>query len=393
MTKTLANQVVDTLRDALSERTDFIPLHEPELGDAELANVTDCITTGWISTAGAYVGEFADKLAAATGTKYAAPTANGTAALHACFHMLGLGHGDEVLMPSLTFIATANSIFYTGAKPHFIDCDKDRLGVDAAKLDDYLEKIGRREDDGVRNIQTGGLIKALCIVHIFGHPCDMDPIQTVCDKWGLKIVEDAAEAVGSTYKGRLCGSLSDIAAVSFNGNKIITTGAGGGVISNDETLGPLAQHITTTAKRPHAYEFIHDYIGFNYRMPNICAALGVAQFDRLEGFIETKRKLFTVYEKLFADIDGVHMLKEPEDSRSNYWINALIMNKPDEETRDVILSKANDAGIMLRPIWRPMHMLDIYKDYPRMPDLSVTEYHNQTVINIPSNPKLLPLLT
>ncbi|MCT6925671.1 LegC family aminotransferase [Metasolibacillus sp.] len=362
---------------------DFVALHEPTFNEKEINYVTDCVQTGWVSSVGSYVTKFEEDLARFVGVKRAVAVVNGTAALHIALQIVGVEANDEVLIPSLTFIATANAVSYLQAIPHFVDVNEETLGVSPFKLAQYLEEITELRNDELYNKQTNRRIKALVPMHAFGHPCMLDELVALCDKYKLVLVEDAAESLGSYYKGKHTGTFGKVSAMSFNGNKIITTGGGGVILTDDETLADYAKHLTTTAKVPHQWEFVHDEIGYNYRMPNINAALGCAQLEKLPQFIEQKRYLTQFYERLVENIEGVQLFKEPIDTKSNYWLQVLLLDK--QYNRDEILGFLNEQGVMSRPIWAPLHELDMYKGCPRM-DLYVTEQLKQYVINIPSTP-------
>lgn len=362
---------------------DFVPLHEPTFNDKEVEYVTDCIKTGWVSSVGAYVTKFEEELAKFVGVKHAVAVVNGTAALHIALKVAGVEAEDEVLMPSLTFIATANAVSYLGAVPHFIDVSMETLGIDPSVLKIHLNKITELREGELFNKETGRRIKALVPMHTFGHPVDMEEIQGICNDYRIELVEDAAESLGSFYKNKHTGSFGKISAISFNGNKIITTGGGGAIITDDATLASYAKHLTTTAKIQHSWEYKHDEIGFNYRMPNLNAALGCAQLEKIPEFIKQKRLLTKRYEQLITNLQGVHLFKEPSSCKSNYWLQTLILE--DVINRDKVLAILNENGVMSRPIWTPMHKLNMFKDCPRM-NLRVTEFLNERVINIPSTP-------
>lgn len=360
---------------------EFVPLHEPTFNEKEVEYVTDCIETGWVSSVGAYVTRFEEDLAKFVGVKRAVAVVNGTASLHIALKAVGVEAQDEVLMPSLTFIATANAVSYLQAVPHFVDVNEETLGVDPVKLEQYLVQIGEMRGGVLFNKQTNRRIKALVPMHTFGHPCMMDELVTICEKYHIVLVEDAAESLGSYYKGKHTGTFGKVSAMSFNGNKIMTTGGGGAILTDDEELANYMKHITTTAKVSHKWEFVHDEIGYNYRMPNINAALGCAQLEKLRIFIEQKRSLTNFYDELVATIDGVRLMKEPVHTSSNYWLQTIVLDETYK--RDEVLQLLNDEGIMSRPIWTPMHELGMYKGCPRM-DLMVTEKLKRKVINIPS---------
>lgn len=362
---------------------DFVALHEPTFNEKEIEYVTDCIKTGWVSSVGSYVTRFEEDLAKFVGVKRAVAVVNGTAALHIALKVAGVKADDEVLMPSLTFIATANAVSYLQAIPHFVDVNMKTLGVDPFKLEKYLQRMAELRNGELYNKQTNRRIKALVPMHTFGHPCMMDELVTLCDQYKLVLVEDAAESLGSYYKGKHTGTFGKVSAMSFNGNKIITSGGGGAILTDDEVLADYAKHLTTTAKVSHRWEFIHDEIGFNYRMPNINAALGCAQLEKVSQFIEQKRNLADFYGKLVAKFEGVQVFKEPDNTKSNYWLQTILLNG--QLNRDAILELLNGQGVMSRPIWTPMNELKMFKHFPMM-DLTVTELLKKKIINIPSTP-------
>ncbi len=364
-----------------------VALHEPEFAGNEWRYVKDCLDTGWVSYKGAYVERFERDLAAFVGAKAAIAVVNGTAALHVCLILAGVQPGDEVILPSLTFVATANAVAFAGAITHFVDVEASTLGMDPVRLDAYLGEILERRGDAAVNRLTGRRIGAVMPMHTFGHPVDLDLILEVCQRHGIPLVEDAAESLGSTYKGRHTGNHGLVSGLSFNGNKIATTGGGGAIVTNDVTIAERARHITTTAKLPHRWEFIHDEIGFNYRLPNLNAALGCAQLEELAGFVADKRRLADRYAEAFADVPGLEVVREPEFGRSNYWLNAILLDPDQAGLRDPILQATNDAGFMTRPVWRLIHRLPMYADAPRM-DLPVSESIEARLINIPSSATL-----
>lgn len=376
--------VLNAMQSVLPPRHAFLPLHEPNFNGNEWTYVKECLDTGWVSSVGKFVDRFEEELAQYTGVKRAIAVVNGTAALHVCLLLADVRCGDEVLIPALTFIATANAISYCGAIPHFIDSEEATLGADARKLKTYLEEISEQRHDGCYNRLTGRRIKAMVPMHTFGHPVDLDPLVEVCQRFNITLVEDAAESLGSFYKGSHTGQRGLLSALSFNGNKTITTGGGGAILTNDEELGRLAKHITTTAKVPHRWEFNHDMVGYNYRMPNINAAIGCAQLEQLPGFLAAKRELAERYRQAFSGTPGIRFFKEPANSRSNYWLNTLLVDEEYAEQRDALLEATNDAGIMTRPAWTLMHKLPMFTDCPKM-DLSVAESLEQRLLNIPSS--------
>jgi perosamine synthetase len=383
----LVSATLAAVQSVLGPAKGTIPLHEPEFSGQEWAYVKDCIDTGWVSSVGAYVDRFERDLCAITGAKHAVATSNGTAALHICLLLAGVEADDEVLMPALTFIATANAVSYAHAVPHFVDSEETTLGVDAPRLQAYLEQMAERRDGATYNRQTGARIRALVVMHVFGHPCDMDALAALAERWHLVLIEDAAESLGAHYKGRHTGNVGHVAALSFNGNKVVTTGGGGAVLTNDPVLGKRAKHLTTTARVPHRWNFLHDEVGYNYRLPNLNAALGCAQLESLPSFIARKRELAARYETAFANVAGLRFLHEPEGTQGNYWLNAIVLDPAQAPQRDDLLAALNDAGYMSRPLWTLMHRLPMYAACPRMP-LPTAESLEARVINIPSSPKL-----
>lgn len=362
---------------------EFVPLHEPTFNEKELEYVTDCIKTGWVSSVGKYVDQFEADLAAFTGVKRAVAVVNGTAALHIALKVAGVKAGEEVFIPSLSFVATANAVSYTGAIPHFVDVSVKTLGIDPEKLENHILSIGDLIGNQLINKETGRIIRAVVPMHTFGHPVEIDKLVKICEKYNLELVEDAAESLGSTYKGLQTGSFGKVNALSFNGNKIMTTGGGGAILTNDEELGNYAKHITTTAKIPHRWAYEHSEIAYNYRMPNINAALGCAQLEKMPSFLKQKRDLTQKYESLVANLEGVTLFTEPENAVSNYWLQTLILD--DQSNRDEVLDFLNSNGVMSRPIWTPLHALVPFENMPKS-DLSVTESLNEKIINIPSTP-------
>jgi len=375
---------IEFVRDTYSIKDDFIPLHEPRFRGNEKKYVLDCIDSTYVSSVGKYVNLFEEKVAEYTGAKYAVATVNGTAALHVALLLAGVKRGDEVITQSLTFIATANAISYTGAKPVFIDVDKETLGLSPQKMSEWLqENVALKVINGKKkavNKTTDNVISACVPMHTFGHPCKIDEIGEVCNEYNIEVIEDAAESLGSYYKGKHTGTFGKFGTLSFNGNKTITTGGGGMILTDDKTLAKIAKHITTTAKVPHSWKFVHDMVGFNYRLTNIAAALGVAQIEQLDGFIEAKRKVAKEYLEFLPKI-GLRFITEPENSVSNYWLNAIILK--DRKERDEFLEETNSAGIMTRPIWELMNRLDMFKDC-QIGDLSNSEWLADRVVNITS---------
>jgi perosamine synthetase len=383
MTSTISEELVAALRKVVPGKA---VLHEPVFAGNEWAYVKECLDSTFVSSVGKFVDRFEAMLAEYTGVKRAVAVVNGTAALHICLRLAGVDRDDEVLIPSMTFIATANAVAYCGAVPHLTEHSRDTLGMDPAALSAHLSGIARPRPDGPPvNARTGRRIAACVPMHTFGHPVALDELAEVCARWRIPLIEDAAESLGSWYKGRHTGNAGLLSALSFNGNKVITTGGGGAVLTNDEKLGALAKHVTTTAKVAHPWAFIHDQLGFNYRMPNINAALGCAQLEALPGFLERKRALAARYAEALTGLDGVRFFSEPPDCRSNYWLNVLLLEKG---MLPGALEATNREGIMTRPAWTLMHKLPIYRDSPRADDLTVAEDLEATLLNVPSGSAL-----
>jgi perosamine synthetase len=383
----LSERILNAVQSVLGPTESFIPLHQPEFRGNEWAYVKDCIDTGWVSSVGSYVDRIERDLAALTQSSHAIACVNGTAALHMCYCLAGIQPGHEVLVPSLTFVATINPLSYLGATPHFVDSDGQTLAVDPASLDSYLLEIAEIRGGRCFNRITGAVISALIVTHIFGHPADLDALMALCQRWSLVLVEDAAEALGSYYKGRHVGNSGLVSAVSFNGNKIITTGGGGAILTNDQNIARRAKHLTTTAKVAHPWNFVHDEIGFNYRMPNINAALGCAQLEQLPDMLRRKRILAEKFATAFAGMNDVTFIVEPNHGVSNQWLNAIAIANLELDERDLILQRLNDANYMSRPIWMLMHRLAMYQDCPRAP-LPNAERLEREIINLPSSSNL-----
>jgi perosamine synthetase len=376
--------IVAAVQHAVGTPNGILGLHEPVFGGNELAYLEECIKSTFVSSVGKFVDRFENMLEEFTGAKRAIAVVNGTAALHACFRLAGVEPGDEVISPALTFIATTNAIAYCGATPHFVDSSFETLGMDSQALGMRLDAIAQRNSKGTVNRETGRRIAAIVPMHTFGHPVDMDGIIAIARHWRIPLVEDAAESLGSTYKGYAVGSQARLAALSFNGNKIVTTGGGGAVLTDDEELGRRAKHLTTTAKLPHKWAFVHDEIGFNYRLPNLNAALGCAQLEQLDGFLARKRLLAAAYDRAFAGVPGVQFAREPKETTSNYWLNAILLDEAHAALRDEVLTALNASGFGARPVWALMHRLPMYAACPRG-DLRVAESIERRLINLPSS--------
>lgn len=378
-------RVLAVLKEVLAAHAPPVSLHEPRFSGRELEYISDCVTSGWVSSVGAYVDRFERELAAYTGARHAVATANGTAALHLCLLLSGVEPGDEVLVPALSFVATANAVRYCHAEPHFVEVEDLSLGVDAVALRAYLGDIAERRDGQIYNRATGRRIRALVPMHAFGHPVDLDALLALASDFGLALVEDAAESLGSYYHGRHTGTLAPLGALSFNGNKLLTTGGGGAILTNDSELARRAKHLSTTAKQPHRWAFVHDEVGYNYRLPNLNAALGCAQLERIDTLVAAKRRLAEQYARAFEGIAGIRFLREPAYARSNYWLNAILLGSARE--RDAVLEATNGAGYMTRPVWTLLCDLPMYQASPRM-ELPVARRIEAGLVNIPSSPHL-----
>ncbi|MFM9829180.1 MAG: LegC family aminotransferase [Sphingomonas sp.] len=364
-----------------------IPLHVPTFAGREQEYVADTIASTFVSSIGAYVDRFEAEVAAYTASPRAVATMNGTAALHIAMVLAGVKPGDLVVVQPLTFVATCNAIAYCGAEPVFVDVDRDTLGMSAGALAAWLDDNATRDVEGLCRSKADGKVVRACVpMHTFGHPVDLDGLVAVCDRWGIPLIEDAAESLGSFYHGRHTGTFGTLGTLSFNGNKLMTTGGGGMVLANDQ-LGARAKHLTTTAKMPHRFEYVHDEIGYNYRMPNLNAALGCAQLEQLEGFIHAKRDLAQRYAALLKG-SALQFVVEPAECRSNYWLNAVICE--DRAARDALLKETNDSGVMTRPIWALMNHLTMYAQC-RRGDLAQAEWLESRVVNLPSSVPPLPL--
>lgn len=373
--------IIEFVRDTY-KTNEFIPLHAPTFVGNEKDYLVETIDSTFVSSVGKFVDEFERKIEAYTGTRRAVATVNGTAALHAALYVAGVGREDLVITQALTFVATCNALYHMGAQPIFLDVSPVSLGLCPKAVDRYLMEHAELKEGGCYHKQSHQRIKAVVPMHTFGHPVELDELLNVCQKWQLKLVEDAAESLGSFYKGIHTGTIGDFGAVSFNGNKIITTGGGGMVLCCTEKAGKRTKHVTTTAKISHPYEFFHDEPGFNYRMPNLNAALGCAQMESLEQYLVQKRQLAEKYQAIFRGSD-VKFVTEPDYAKSNYWLNAIIC--PDLESRNEILKETNDAGVMTRPIWQLMHRLPMFEN-ALCGDLTNSEFLEAHLINVPSTP-------
>jgi aminotransferase in exopolysaccharide biosynthesis len=378
----LANQVIEAIRSVVGSGPKA--LHEPTFSGNEWDYLKECLDSTFVSSVGKFVDRFEYDLAQYTDAKYVVATVNGTAALHIALKLAGVMQDDEVLIPALTFVATANAVAYCNATPHFVDSEESTLGIDVAKLRGYLLDHTTIIAGQCVNTVSGRIIRAVVPMHTFGHPVDMDRLIDLASEFKLAVVEDAAESLGSTFKGKHTGTLGRLGALSFNGNKTITTGGGGAILTNEPELARRAKHLTTTAKLTHAWEYRHDEVGYNYRMPNINAALGCAQLEQLPQLLKSKRDLFSRFQSAFNKVDGARLMSEPIGCSSNYWLQTIILNAENSVHRDVILAATNDAGYMTRPAWVLMNELDQFSSMPSM-DLSGAQSLSERVINIPSS--------
>ena len=372
-------KVVDFIKEQYPAK-DFISLHEPVFMGNERKYVLDAIDSTFVSSVGAYVNLFEEMMAEITGAKYAIAIVNGTNALHLGLLLANVKTDDEVLSQALTFIATANAISYIGAKPVFIDVDKDTLGMSPTALANFLEANAELREEGSYNKKTGKRIAACVPMHTFGLPCKIDEIASICEKWKISLIEDAAESLGSYYKGKHTGVYGKVGIFSFNGNKTVTCGGGGALITDDVALAKRAKHLTTQAKVPHKWEFVHDEIGYNYRMPNLNAALACAQLEQLALFVENKRELACKYIQFFKDL-SFSFVQEPLNSKSNYWLNAILLDNVVQ--REEFLAYTNDRGVMTRPVWELMNRLPMFKDC-QADELTNSIWIADRLVNIPS---------
>ena len=360
---------------------DPIPLHSPRLNGNEKKYLNECIDSTFVSSVGKFVDEFEEKIANYTGAKYAIATSNGTSALHISLLLANVERDDEVITQPLTFVATCNAISYCGANPIFVDVDKDTMGMSPVALESFLNKNAIVKNQQCVNKTTGNIIKACVPMHTFGHPCRIEEVQRVCKEWHIVLVEDSAESLGSYYNGQHTGTFGELGIISFNGNKIITSGGGGCILTNNEDLAKKAKHITTTAKEPHKWEYTHDMVGYNYRMPNLNAALIVAQLEQLDSFLKSKRSLANLYKAFFKNSD-IHFVTDPKNSKSNYWLNSIILKNKGQ--RNLFLDKTNSQGIMTRPIWTLMNKLPMF-EHAQCGDLKNSEWLEERIVNIPSS--------
>lgn len=373
---------VQFVRSLYNKPEGSVYLHEPRFYGNERKYVLDAIDSTFVSSVGAYVNLFEQKMCEITGAKYAVAVVNGTAALHISLLLAGVASEEEVLTQPLTFVATANAISYQKAIPHFIDVDEDTMGLSPKALQRRLEEIGVIKNNQCYNKETGRRISACLPMHTFGFASRIDEIVAICDQYAIPVVEDAAESLGSTYKNKATGTFGLLGTYSFNGNKTVTAGGGGALVTNDEQIAKRAKHITTTAKIPHRWEYVHDQIAYNYRMPNLNAALACAQLEQLPSYLKNKQETAEKYQHFFKEVKGISSMIAPSNSTSNYWLNAIRLS--DRAARDAFLQYSNDNRIMTRPIWKLINKLAMYQDCPKG-DLSIAQALEDTIVNIPSS--------
>lgn len=378
------NQITDFIHQ-LFGTVETVPLHAPLFIGNEKKYLEECIDTTFVSSVGKFVDRFEADMAAYTGATKAVVCVSGTNALHMAMMLAGVERDDEVLTQALTFIATCNAISYIGAHPVFIDVDMETLGLSPKSVKDWLIKNAEVRNGACYNKHSGRRVKACVPMHTFGHPVKIDELAAVCEEWHLELVEDAAESIGSLYKGRHTGTFGKVGAISFNGNKTITTGGGGMLLFQDEELGTLAKHLTTQAKVPHRWAFVHDHIGYNYRMPNINAALGCAQLENIDRYVADKRETAAIYADFFKDIPDITFFTEPENCRSNYWLNVVMLK--DKTAQQEFLEYTNDHGVMTRPVWELMNRLEMFK-HCETDGLKNTQWLADRIVNIPSSVRL-----
>ena len=378
----IPNQVFESICSVVGRKP--IGLHEPKFSGNEWKYLKDCLDSTFVSSIGKYVEKFERLLENYTGAKYAVAIVNGTSALHLSLLLAGIKKNDEVLLPALTFVASANAVLYCNAIPNFVDSDKVSLGIDIVKLEKYLRSNCEVNNNVCINKQTGRIIRGIMPVHVFGHCSNLNQLLKLAKNYNLKVVEDASEALGSFFKNKHLGTFGLMGVLSFNGNKIITTGGGGAIITNNKYIAQKAKHLSTTAKVNHQWEYLHDDIGYNYRMPNINAALGCAQIEKIEEKIKIKRKLYNKYKNSFSNLNKIKLLNEPKNCRSNFWLQTIILDKEIYLMRDEILKLTNKNKINTRPVWKLIPNLNPFKSYPKSCLKNATELE-KTIINLPSN--------
>jgi len=383
MSGQLSSRIADAIRSVVGPQP--AGLHEPTFSGNELTYLKECIDTTYVASKGGFIERFESDLSEYTGSRFVVAVSSGTAALHLSLILAGVEANDEVLIPDITFVATANAVAYCGAYPHLVDCEEVNLGMDVLKLKHYLEENTEQRSGVCVNKSTQRIIRAIVPMHVFGHPVELDSLLEVAHNHQIKLIEDAAEALGSFYQGKHVGSFGVMGALSFNGNKTLTTGGGGAILTNDKELGERARHLSRTARVDHPWNYDHDEVGYNYRLPNLNAALGCAQMEQLDTFLLNKRRLFARYQSAFREIPGIKMIEEPPTSKSNYWLQTLVLDGQYASERDDVLAVANEQGYQTRPVWRPMSDLAVYGHCPRMKNLA-SKALAARALNIPSSP-------
>lgn len=384
------NDIIAAVEQVIGDAERPALLHAPSLAGNCGRYTAECVDTAWVSTAGAFVTRFEQMLCDITGAKHAVAIVNGTCALHLALTAIGVSPGDEVLCPTLSFVATANAIRHCHATPHFIDSDNQTMGLCPAALADRLGAIADQQADGTLvNRETGNRIAAVVPMHVFGHPCKIDAVTDLAKRYNLPVVEDAAESLGSTYRGKHTGTFGLAGVFSFNGNKIVTCGGGGAIVTDDDGLAARLKHLSTTAKQPHPWEYVHDQVGYNYRLPNLNAALGCGQLEYFDALLNAKQTIADRYQQAFNSVDGVRCMAQPQGASSNHWLSAIVLGDGRITQRDAVLQGLADQKIQARPVWRPLHQLPIYQQAPRGP-LEAAESLGKRVINLPSSAHLAP---
>ena len=385
------NEIIETIDfiKSIYNSNKFIPLHEPRFVGNEKKYLNECIDSSFVSPSGGkFIEKFEKKIKNLTKSKYAISVVNGTAGLHLAIKAIGVKENEEILVPSLTFVGTCNAIIYANAIPHFVDSSLKTYGVDHNKLEKYLLNNTKIINGYCYNKNSKRKIKAIIVVHLFGHPAKIDSLTTLAKKYKLKIIEDAAESIGSFYKGKHTGTFGHLGVISFNGNKSLTTGGGGVIITNSKNLAKKIRFLSSTSKIKHQYKYIHQGIGYNYRLPNINAALGCAQLEKLKKIISSQRKLFAKYNKVFNNLESIEILREPKNSQSNYWLQTLVLKNKNKYHINSILRYINDRGYQIRPVWDLISEMKYYKKFPKM-NLDKSKNIRASLINLPSSPEIL----
>ena len=385
-------EIVKTLRQIIGPLSfhdkSNVYLHEPNIMKKDWKFVRECLNRNFVSSVGNYVTEFEETLKKYTKAKYVIATVNGTSAIHLALVAMGANQNDEIILPSLNFVAAGNAIRYCNSIPHFVEVEEETLGIDPIKLEKYLKKIVVKKNNKCFNKYTKKRIRFMLPLHMFGHPAKILELKKIAKKYNLKIIEDAAESLGSTYKNKHLGTFGDIGVLSFNGNKIITTGGGGALLTNSLKIAKKLKYLSTTAKKPHRWKYEYTDIGYNYRMPGINASLGCAQMKRIKSYVSIKRKLFNEYKLGFKNINDITIFQEPKYAKSNYWLQTIILDNKISSLKEKILEKANNLGFSMRPVWKPLHQLKKFKSYPRM-EMKTTENLEKRILNLPSSVYLL----